>query len=117
MEEIQRCSKLGHKGVLFPQSPHLCGGQPMLADPHWEPVRNTTEDLGLSMNFHIGSGDADNVHEGYEGNGQQATYAKGTVPLFMAIMSGVMEILISGICHYHPGLNFVSVENRIGRVP
>ena len=117
VEEIHRCFKLGHKGVLFPQSPHLYGGQPMLADPHWEPVWHTAEDLGLSINFHIGSGDPINVHEGYEGNGQQANYAKGTVRLFMANMNGVMEILISGICHRHPNLDFVSVESGIGWVP
>ena len=86
----------------------------MLADPHWEPVWNTTEELGLSINFHIGSGDPINVHEGYEGNGQQA-YAKRTVRLFMANMNGAMEILISGVCHRHPNLNFVSVTAPTGR--
>ena len=35
----------------------------------------------------------------------------------MANMNGVMEILISGICHRHPKLNFVSVESGIGWVP
>ncbi len=117
VKEIDRCFKLGHKGVLFPQSPHLYGDQPMLADPHWEPVWNLAEELGLAINFHIGSGDPINVTEGYEGNGQQANYAKGTVRLFMANMNGVMEILISGICHRHPKLNFVSVESGIGWVP
>ncbi len=89
----------------------------MLADPHWEPVWNAAEDRGLTINFHIGSGDPINTKEGYAGNGQQANYAKGTVRLFMANMNGVMEILISGICHRHPKLNFVSVESGIGWVP
>ena len=35
----------------------------------------------------------------------------------MANMNGVMEILISGICHRHPKLNFVSVESGVGWVP
>ena len=43
--EINRCFKLGHKGVLFPQQPHLFGDSPMLADPHWAPVWHTAEDL------------------------------------------------------------------------
>ena len=117
VEEINRCFKLGHKGVLFPQQPHLFGDSPMLADPHWNPVWHTAEDLGLSINFHIGSGNPVEVHGGYAGNGQQANYSAGTVRFFMDNMNGIMEILISGICHRHPNLNFVSVESGVGWVP
>ncbi len=115
--EINRCFKLGHKGVLFPQQPHLFGDSPMLADPHWNPVWHTAEDLGLSINFHIGSGNPVDTHGGFAGNGSQANYSAGTVRFFMDNMNGIMEILISGICHRHPNLNFVSVESGVGWVP
>ncbi len=89
----------------------------MLADPHWEPLWHTAEDLGLSINFHVGSGGPGDMFQGYKDNGQQANYAKDTVKLFMGNVNGVLEVIISGICHRHPNLNFVSVESGVGWVP
>lgn len=115
--EIQRAWKNGHKGVLFTSEPDTFG-QPPLADPHWNPVWATAQDLGLTINFHIGSGDLSARPTGmFEGNGPQANYAKRTMMLFLDNSRAVAEVVISGICHRFPKLNFVSVESGIGWVP
>ncbi|HWO94571.1 MAG TPA: amidohydrolase family protein [Dehalococcoidia bacterium] len=115
--EIQRCHKKGHKGILFGSEPHIFG-QPHLADPHWNPIWETAQELGLTINFHIASGDMTQLFgSGYPGNGRQANYAKTTVMFFLDNARAVMEVIISGICHRYPRLNFVSVESGVGWVP
>jgi len=56
VKELRRAANLGHKGVIFTSQPHVFD-QPMLADPHWNPVFATAQDLQLPVNFHIGSAD------------------------------------------------------------
>ena len=116
VKEIGRAWKKGHKGVLFTSEPEVFG-QPPLADPQWEPVWSTAEDLGLTINFHIGSGDLTQLRGGFKGNGRQANYAKLTTMLFLDNSRAVMEVIISGMCHRHPSLNIVSVESGIGWIP
>jgi uncharacterized protein len=114
--EIHRARTLGHKGILFTSEPEVFGQEP-LAHPQWEPIWSTAEDLGLTINFHIGSGDLTQIRGGYKGNGRQANYAKLTTMLFLDNSRAVMEVIISGICHRHPKLNIVSVESGIGWIP
>jgi uncharacterized protein len=114
--EVHRCYKNGHKGILFTSEPEIFG-QPMLADPHWAPLYATAQDLGLTINFHIGSGDLTQLRGGYKQNGRQANYAKQTVMMFLDNSRAVMEVIISGICHRYPKLNIVSVESGVGWVP
>jgi len=116
VKEINRAFKNGHKGVLFTGEPEFFG-QPHLADPHWNPIWATAQDLGLTVNFHIASADMSKLRAGYPGNGRQANYAKQSVMYFLDNSKAVSEVLISGICHRYPKLNFVSVESGIGWVP
>lgn len=114
--EIHRAAKQGHKGILFTSEPDGFG-EPMLADPHWNPLWATAQDLGLTVNFHIASGDFTAIRWGYKGNGRQANYAKQTVMFFLDNSKAVSEVIVSGICHRYPRLNFVSVESGVGWVP
>jgi predicted TIM-barrel fold metal-dependent hydrolase len=36
-EEVRRCEKMGHRGILFTGEPQYFG-QPLLGDPHWNPL-------------------------------------------------------------------------------
>ncbi len=115
--EIERCTKKGHKGVLFGAEPEVFG-QPLLADPHWNPVWEKAQDLGQSINFHIGAGDIfGGFSGGFAGNGPRANYAKFTTGFFLGNYRSVAEVLISGICHRYPRLNFVSVESGVSWIP
>lgn len=116
LKEVERARKIGHKGILFPQSPQAYGDQPMLADPHWEPLWSLAEDLEMSINFHIGSGEPITDTK-FEGNGNRANYSKSTMMTFMANIRGISEVLISGILHRHPKMKLVSVESGVGWIP
>ena len=50
-------------------------GMPKLADPHWDRLWAMTQEAGLSVNFHIGSGDMSIFERAYEGAGEHANYA------------------------------------------
>ncbi|MHB8576114.1 MAG: amidohydrolase family protein, partial [Dehalococcoidia bacterium] len=71
--EIERCAKQGHRGILFTSEPEAFG-EPSLGDPHWAPIWETAQELGLPINFHIASGDITTLRGGYKGNGRQANY-------------------------------------------
>jgi predicted TIM-barrel fold metal-dependent hydrolase len=116
VKEVERCAKAGHKGIIFTHLPESFG-QPVLGDPHWAPLWETAQDLGLSINFHIGNGNMTGSRNNYAGNGRQINYAKYTSTLFMDNALGVMEVIGSGLCHRYPKLNFVSVESGIGWIP
>ena len=123
--ESHRIVKMGFKGVLFTHSPDSGGTGddvlPNIADPHWEPLFHTWEDLGLPVQFHGGGGGAPatlgpTFHLGYRPNGLRANYAKnisdvGGGSITFANMIG------SGICHRFPKLNFVAVETGVGWIP
>lgn len=120
VKEIHRCFKKGFKGVLFSSDPDQFG-QPFLADPHWNPIFQTTQDLGLPLVFHVGSGNPDpkkaTFAMGYRGNGLRANYAKNSALMFLDNSRAIAEIIISGLCHRFPKLNFVSVESGVGWLP
>ena len=54
--EIERCAKMGHRGVLFTGAPQD-HGMPSLASPHWDPIWACAQALNLPISFHIGSGE------------------------------------------------------------
>jgi predicted TIM-barrel fold metal-dependent hydrolase len=114
--EIERCAKLGHKGILFGWQAHQFG-QPFMAEPHWDPVWHAAQDLGLSINFHIGAGNRDFAPQNFKGNGVHANAAKGAVMAFLGNAWAVADVIASGLCHRFPKLNFVSVESGVGWVP
>ena len=73
-KEITRAAGLGHKGVIMTGEPFFWG-LPKLADPHWDRLWAAGQDAGLSVNFHIGSGDMSIFDRAYEGAGEHANYA------------------------------------------
>jgi predicted TIM-barrel fold metal-dependent hydrolase len=116
VKEIQRCAKMGHKGVLMTNQPYVWDF-PRITDKHWDPLWHQAQDLGLPINFHIGSGDLTVVRNASVDNGRQAAYAKITCQLFLDNSNAVMDIILGGLCHRFPKLNFVSVESGVGWVP
>ncbi len=124
--EIQRGAKQGLKGILFGGQPHSFE-QPHLADPHWDPVWAAAQDAELSINFHIGASAegaavidpraAFGMTGGYEGFGVHTGIAKASVMFFLENSQCVGDIILGGVCHRFPRLNFVSVESGVGWLP
>lgn len=114
--EIQRCAKTGHKAVLFGSQPDSFG-QPKLPDPHWDPIWAAAQDCGLSISFHIGSGDVSDLMSGLRGMGIRTGIAHRSSLLFLENAQCLADLVFGGICHRFPRLRFVSVESGAGWVP
>jgi predicted TIM-barrel fold metal-dependent hydrolase len=114
--EINRCFKMGHRGVIFTNEPDFYG-QPMLSDPHWDPVWAAAQDLGLSINFHIASGNSAILRHGHKSMSDAARVSMASVMIFMGNARAIGEAIMSGIPERFPNLKFVSVESGIGWIP
>ena len=115
-KEIARATALGHKGVIMTGEPTFWG-LPKLADPHWDRLWAAVSDAGLSVNFHIGSGDMSIFDGAYEGAGRHANYAGFGVQFGVANVKVIANLITGGVCHRFPNLKFVSVESGIGWIP
>ena len=113
VKEIERCAALGHKAVLMTHSPDGLG-LPWLSDPYWNPLWNTAQDLGLPVAFHIGSARDTFIWPGHD---RLAAVMKLSMTMFLGNADGIAEVIVSGLCHRFPRLNFVSVESGIGYLP
>lgn len=114
--EIARAAKLGHKGIVFGNQTETYG-LPLLADSHWDPIWTIAQDLGLSVNFHIAAGGGQYKRPQLESSGPRANFAKAVVMEFMDNAQAISEVIVAGLCHRYPRLNFVSVESGVGFIP
>jgi predicted TIM-barrel fold metal-dependent hydrolase len=111
VDEVERCASLGHRGVLFCGQPQDFG-QPNLASRHWDPVYAASQEAGLPISFHIGSGSWDLA--GAKEIGQRAQFARLAANAFIDNEKCLADIIFGGVCHRFPELDFVSVESGIG---
>jgi len=115
-KEIDRAIALGHKGVIMTGEPFFWG-MPKLGDPHWDRLWAKCQDTGMSVNFHIGSGDMSIFDRAYEGAGDHANYAGFGVQFGVANVSVIANLITGGVCHRFPDQKFVSVESGVGWIP
>jgi predicted TIM-barrel fold metal-dependent hydrolase len=116
LAEMRRAAEIGHRGVTFSTGPEAYGS-PHLTDPYWDPMWAAAQDLSLSINFHIGSGDRSEVDGPVESIGPHAKFASMTVKFMLGNIKGIADVIHAGICHRFPDLKFVSVESGVGWVP
>lgn len=116
--EIRRCAKQGHRGILFTGEPQAFG-QPLIGDPHWEPLWEVATDLDLPVSFHIGSGDMDAAGGRVRARtyGRMASFTAGSVDIFLRNGNQLVDLLLSGVLARHPRIKFISVESGIGWIP
>ena len=116
--EVRRCAAMGHKGILFTGEPHAFG-QPVMGDPHWNPLWEVACEYDLPVSFHIGSG---NMEGGLNRDklrvyGKMATFTELSVEFFMRNGIQLSDLLMSGVLARYPAIKFVSVESGIGWIP
>jgi predicted TIM-barrel fold metal-dependent hydrolase len=118
VEEIERCARLGHKGVLFTGAPQS-HGMPILGSDHWTPIWQAATACDLPVSFHIGSGTFDDgfTPERIETMGYGCTNGFTAMGLFLDVGKQLADLLFSGILPRHPELRVVCVESGIGFVP
>jgi uncharacterized protein len=117
-KEVRRCAAMGHKGILFTGEPQYFG-QPLLGDPHWNPLWEAAVELDLPISFHVGSGD---MTEGLLKNrvaayGQAAAFTALAVNILFQNGIQVSDLIMSGVLARYPSIKFVSVESGIGWIP
>jgi len=116
VKEMERCAKLGHKGVVMCGEPEHFG-LPKLTDPRWNPVWAAAQDMQLPVNFHIGTGDMWYFEMMHESIGQHAAFASMGALFSMDNAKIISQLTCGGICEAFPKLNFVSVESGVGWLP
>lgn len=114
--EMKRAHAMGHKGVLF-AAQYDKVGLPRLIDDHWEPLLSQAQEMGLSLNFHVGFLNSDEELKGAVDQSKKLEFTRASSLVLLGNAAGIAEVVLSGVCHRYPGLNFVSVENGAGWLP
>jgi len=118
VKEVRRCAAMGHKGILFTGEPQYFD-QPLIGDPHWNPLWEVACELDLPISFHIGSGDMAEglLRDKMKVYGKMAAFAELAVDIFLRNGLQLNELLTSGVLARYPKIKFVSVESGIGWIP
>jgi predicted TIM-barrel fold metal-dependent hydrolase len=124
VKEIERTAAAGHRGVLFANQFEKLG-LPRFEDPHWDPVYDAAQSLGLSMNFHAGFANspkpkakkADVYAFGKWTGDIGALAANVATTMLISNTNAFGTILTCGIAERFPRLRFVSVESGVGYIP
>ncbi|HVX22346.1 MAG TPA: amidohydrolase family protein [Acidimicrobiales bacterium] len=118
LAEMERCAAAGHRGIVFSQEPANFG-LPALADPYWDRLWAAAQEMRLPVNFHIASGDNSLLlnNGGYAGAGLHANFSWTGVWMMMGNLRTISQLIVGGVCHRFPDLNFVSVESGVGWLP
>ncbi len=113
MAEMVRARDAGHKGIVFPARMEDFG-LPALHDQHWDRFWAAAQEMQLSINFHIGSG---NIPMFGTSAGRHLGYAWTGTMLFQLNAAAIASLIFGGICQRFPSLDFVSVESGVGWIP
>jgi predicted TIM-barrel fold metal-dependent hydrolase len=116
LKEMIRAAKIGHKGIVMCSEPEFFG-LPKLTSPHWDRLWAQAQDMNLSINSHIGSGDQGFREIMDESITKHAKFSSAGILLFLSNAQVLDQIIVGGICHRFPRLNFVSVESGVGWLP
>jgi len=123
--EIERCHKMGLRGININSDPHnhvgLDGEQlPSLASEHWNPMWEICESLNVPINFHIGASDQEMDWFGgqaWPGLDPDMALRIGSTMLFINNGRVMSNIIMSRMLDRFSKLKFVSVESGLGWIP
>jgi predicted TIM-barrel fold metal-dependent hydrolase len=113
ISELARCKEQGHRGLIFTQNPKAFG-LPALASRHWDPLWAAAQEMGMPVNFHIGSADFSYNETTDPSMGPHAAFGSTAVGFFLANGNTIAQLIFGGVCHRFPDLAFVSVESGVG---
>jgi predicted TIM-barrel fold metal-dependent hydrolase len=118
MKELERCIEIGHKGVNFGSEFEKLGF-PRLREDHWAPLLRQMEEMGVSVNFHIGFGSKteEEIRSASSLMQDSLDMAKTTALFMLGNATCIAELIFGQICHKYPTLKFVSVESGYGFIP
>lgn len=117
--EIERCHKMGLRGVNTNPDPHLLG-LPDLSNECWNPIWEAATATNLPINFHIGASDSSLTWFGdspWPSFAHDLKLAMGSAMIYLSNAKVIGNIIYSGLLNRFPKLKFVSVESGIGWIP
>ncbi len=111
--EIERSYELGHRGVnLLGQLPK---GLPLLTDPHWYPVWEVCQALGVPVHFHGSAGLQPSASiPRWDGYSIRALHSSSTTPSSVTPGQVIPNLVFSGVLERFPQLKCVFAEAGIG---
>ena len=119
VHELERChDELKLTGFTMPSATESYG-LPSLSERYWDPLWGRAQERGLPVNFHIGGG-APLPHAWKAEEmpvGSPAWLVNVSAQVFMNNVSGITNLICSGLLDRFPSLHFVSVESGIGWLP
>ena len=116
ISEMNRCAELGYRGIFFGSRPDF-SDLPRLTDTVWDPIWEAANELNWPLNFHVGVNNSVRQIADNPANGVRANTVKDTLFTFLTNAHLITDLIISGMCHRFPYVNWVSVESGAGYVP
>jgi predicted TIM-barrel fold metal-dependent hydrolase len=113
--ELGRCHVLGHRSVNLPWELEQVG-LPGLRDDFWEPLLRSTEERGMTVNFHVGFNTEDLDFVALMARSKLDLVTE-SAKFFTGNIRCIAELIMGRICHRYPTLKFVSVESGMGFIP
>jgi predicted TIM-barrel fold metal-dependent hydrolase len=118
--EMRRCKELGFRGVIWAATLDR-HGLPTFYDAYWDPFYAAAQEMGMSINFHVGVGyTADDADTAVGGAGNAVDVGDVTYRTSIGFQSNartIAKLILFGVCHRFPNLPFVSVESGFGFIP
>jgi predicted TIM-barrel fold metal-dependent hydrolase len=114
--EMRRAAELGHRGSVF-AAQYEKVALPPLIDDFWEPLLAQAEEIGLSINFHVGFLASKAELKPQTQMLEKIFFTRENSLGLLSNARNVAEVVLTGVCHRYPGLRFVSVENGAGWLP
>ncbi len=111
--EIQRAVEDGHRGINFPgRTP---GALPHLTDPHWDPVWDVCQELGMPVHFHGSAGiNAGRSSKEWSGYSPRQAHSASTSTSAVTPAQIMPQLIFSGVTERFPRLKIAFAEAGIG---
>src|SRR5262249_7331726 len=99
--EMRRAHGIGHRGVLF-AARYDKVGLPRLMDVHWEPLLSQAQEMGLSLNFHVGFLNSPDELKGAVDQSRKLDATRESALVLLGNAQNIAEVVLSGVCHRYP---------------
>src|SRR2546423_11630550 len=117
--EVKRGAAMGMKGVVTCSNPQDAG-LPDLATDHWNPFWETCIELGLPVNFHIGSSQSLMDWFGrtpWPSISGEQKLSIGSATIFLRHMQGIGHPIFGGLAQRYPQGRVLSGQSGVGVNP
>jgi predicted TIM-barrel fold metal-dependent hydrolase len=116
VNEIRRCVKNGHRGVIYPSNPMELRNVPHINDSAYDPLWAVCQELGVPICFHAGASAAIQIPP-YDGYSPTIAAAFEAITQPASTVSVLVNLLLSKILMRFPQLKVVLAGSSLGWGP